>query len=60
MGFLGPEKQVATELGAKLDARGNLLTPAGRYATSIPRLFAAGGTYKFFFSSWGRTTVSNS
>lgn len=43
MGFLGPEKYVAGELEAKLDGRGNYETPGGKYSTSIPGVFAAGG-----------------
>lgn len=46
MGFLGPEKNIATDVGADLDARGNLATPNGRYSTSVPRLYAAGGSSK--------------
>ncbi|XP_076076951.1 uncharacterized protein LOC143047651 isoform X1 [Mytilus galloprovincialis] len=42
MGFLGPEKKIADELAAKLDARGNFQTPKNKYATSVPRLYAAG------------------
>lgn len=43
MGFLGPEKYIATELEAKLDGRGNYETPSGKYATSLPGIYAAGG-----------------
>ncbi|KAL7287833.1 hypothetical protein TKK_0017905 [Trichogramma kaykai] len=42
MGFLGPEKYVAEELSTKMDGRGNFETPAGKYATSIPGVYAAG------------------
>lgn len=42
MGFLGPEKKIADELAVKLDARGNFQTPKNKYATSVPRLYAAG------------------
>lgn len=42
MGFLGPEKNVITPLDVELDGRGNVSTPPGKYATSIPRLYAAG------------------
>ncbi|XP_033228297.1 putative glutamate synthase [NADPH] isoform X2 [Belonocnema kinseyi] len=42
MGFLGPEKYIATELDAKLDGRGNYETPSGKYATSLPGIYAAG------------------
>jgi glutamate synthase (NADPH/NADH) small chain len=40
MGFLYPEPAIAKQLGAKLDARGNVLAPA--YATSVEKLFVAG------------------
>lgn len=43
MGFLGPEKYMATELDVKLDGRGNYQTPIGKYATSLPGVYAAGG-----------------
>ncbi|XP_034952284.1 putative glutamate synthase [NADPH] isoform X4 [Chelonus insularis] len=42
MGFLGPEKYIAEELQAKLDGRGNYETPVGKYATSLPGVYAAG------------------
>jgi len=42
MGFLGPEQGPAKELGAELDARGNVRAEHGRYATSIRGVFAAG------------------
>lgn len=45
MGFLGPEKYIAEELATKMDGRGNYETPNGKYATSVPGVFAAGGTY---------------
>lgn len=43
MGFLGPEKYIATEVNIELDERGNYKTPAGKYRTSIPGVYAAGG-----------------
>lgn len=43
MGFLGPEKYIATEVNVELDERGNYKTPAGKYHTSLPRVYAAGG-----------------
>lgn len=43
MGFLGPEKYIATELNTELDERGNYKTPAGKYCTSLPGVYAAGG-----------------
>lgn len=46
MGFLGPEKYVANELDLTLDPRSNYQTPNGRYVTSVPKVFAAGGMYK--------------
>lgn len=41
MGFLGPERAVASELELKLDARSNFETK--EYQTSISNVFAAGG-----------------
>ena len=40
MGFLHPEPVLAEQLGAKLDARGNVDAPA--YATSVDKVFVAG------------------
>jgi glutamate synthase (NADPH/NADH) len=45
MGFLGPEKYLASELNLDLDPRSNVETPAGKYSTSLPRVFAAGGEF---------------
>lgn len=45
MGFLGPEKYISTELDLKLDARSNYETPPGKYSTSHPKVFAAGGKF---------------
>jgi glutamate synthase (NADPH/NADH) small chain len=43
MGFLGPVREgMLDELGVELSERGNVATPAGRYATSVPGVFAAG------------------
>jgi glutamate synthase (NADPH) small chain len=42
MGFLGPEQGLLKELGAAVDARGNVLAELDRYATSIKGVFAAG------------------
>lgn len=50
MGFLGPEKYIANELETKLDARGNYETPVGKYHTSIPGIYAAGGNHFFTFN----------
>ncbi|EPE08819.1 glutamate synthase [Ophiostoma piceae UAMH 11346] len=41
MGFLGPEDRVLGEEIEK-DARKNVKTPAGKYSTNIPGIFAAG------------------
>jgi len=41
MGFTGPEKPMLTQLGVKLDERGNVWTDATRM-TSVPGVFAAG------------------
>lgn len=42
MGFLGPEKYIASELDLVLDPRSNYQTPNGFYHTSVPKVFAAG------------------
>lgn len=42
MGFLGPEQQLLEALGATRDQRGNVAAEYGKYATSVPGLFAAG------------------
>uniref|UniRef100_A0A914W3F6 glutamate synthase (NADH) n=1 Tax=Plectus sambesii TaxID=2011161 RepID=A0A914W3F6_9BILA len=42
MGFLGPEQTVLEQLAVDKDPRSNILTPAGKYRTSIPKVFAAG------------------
>jgi glutamate synthase (NADPH/NADH) small chain len=41
LGFVGPEKPVVTQLGVKLDERGNVWTD-GNKMTSVPGVFAAG------------------
>ena len=43
MGFLGPEKHVIEQLSLDQDPRSNVATPSGKYATSVPRVYAAGG-----------------
>jgi glutamate synthase (NADPH/NADH) small chain len=42
MGFLGPEPELPTALGVERDPRSNIKADYGRYATSIPGVFAAG------------------
>jgi NAD(P)H-dependent glutamate synthase small subunit len=42
MGFLGPEHYVSDVLGVEYDPRSNYLADYGRYATNVPKLFAAG------------------
>ncbi len=42
MGFVGPEKTLLDRLGVECDPRGNVYTAPGRYATSVPGIFAAG------------------
>ncbi len=42
MGFLGPEHAVSDPLGLEYDARSNYAADYGRYATSLPNVFAAG------------------
>jgi glutamate synthase (NADPH) small chain len=41
MGFLGPEKPLPSQLGCKIDERGNVWTD-GNKMTSVPGVFAAG------------------
>jgi glutamate synthase (NADPH/NADH) small chain len=42
MGFLGPERTLIDALELACDARGNVKTAPGSYATSLPSVFAAG------------------
>eukprot|EP00127_Corallochytrium_limacisporum_P005293 Clim_evm24s202 gene=Clim_evmTU24s202 len=42
MGFLGPEKTLVDELALETDARSNFKTSGGKYATSVPGVYAAG------------------
>ena len=42
MGFLGPEQQLAEQLGLELDGRQNIAAEHGRFATSRAGVFAAG------------------
>lgn len=42
MGFLGPEDQLLKALKVELDLRSNIKAEHGKFATSIPRVFAAG------------------
>jgi glutamate synthase (NADPH/NADH) len=42
MGFLGPEEAVIKQLSIKQDGRSNIETPKGKYATSVPGVYAAG------------------
>ena len=42
MGFLGPEHQASDPLGIGYDPRSNLRADYGKYATSLPKVFAAG------------------
>jgi glutamate synthase (NADPH/NADH) small chain len=42
MGFLGPEQQLPEALGLERDPRSNIKAEYGRYATSLPGVFAAG------------------
>jgi glutamate synthase (NADPH/NADH) small chain len=42
MGFLGPEQKLLEQLGLKRDPRTNVQAEYGKYATSIPGVFAAG------------------
>jgi glutamate synthase (NADPH/NADH) small chain len=42
MGFLGPEQALLKEIGVACDARSNVRADYGKYATSLPGVFAAG------------------
>jgi glutamate synthase (NADPH/NADH) small chain len=42
MGFLGPEPALLEQLGVEQDERSNARTAAGKCATSVPGVFAAG------------------
>ncbi|MBM3851568.1 MAG: glutamate synthase subunit beta [Verrucomicrobia bacterium] len=42
MGFLGPEQAILKDLGLETDTRSNIRAEHERYATNIPRIFAAG------------------
>jgi glutamate synthase (NADPH/NADH) small chain len=42
MGFTGPEGRLLDQLGVERDARSNIKTQAGRYATNVKGVFAAG------------------
>jgi glutamate synthase (NADPH/NADH) small chain len=42
MGFLGPENQLLDKLGIEKDPRSNARADYGKFATSVPGVFAAG------------------
>jgi glutamate synthase (NADPH/NADH) small chain len=42
MGFLGPEDVLLENLGVARDARSNVQTEQGRYATNVKGVFSAG------------------
>jgi glutamate synthase (NADPH) small chain len=42
MGFLGPENQLLDQLGVEKDARTNAKAEHGKFATTVPGVFAAG------------------
>jgi glutamate synthase (NADPH) small chain len=42
MGFLGPEQPLLKDLKVEVDPRSNVKAEYGRYATSVPSVFAAG------------------
>lgn len=42
LGFLGPEADIAEELGLELDPRSNFKAEFNRFETSVPSVFAAG------------------
>ena len=43
MGFLGPEQYTIEQLQLAVDPRSNIRTDKDKYATSVPKVFAAGG-----------------
>ena len=43
MGFLGPEADLIKQMELEQDPRSNVKTPPGKYNTSVPGVFAAGG-----------------
>lgn len=49
MGFLGPEETVIEQLGLEKDPRSNIQSPKGKYRTSVPKVYAAGGQLFFLF-----------
>ncbi len=42
LGFTGPEKTLASQLGIQTDARSNYKAAYGKYQTNIPTIFTAG------------------
>lgn len=42
MGFVGPERSLLEQMQVKLDTRGNVATPQGKYATNLKNVYAAG------------------
>jgi glutamate synthase (NADPH/NADH) small chain len=42
MGFLGPEQKILEDLGVERDPRSNAKADHGKFATSVPSVFAAG------------------
>lgn len=45
-GFLGSQEYVSKAFGVELDARGNVKTQAGRYATNVKKVFTAGDMHR--------------
>jgi glutamate synthase (NADPH/NADH) small chain len=52
MGFLGPEQYSHEQLKMAVDARSNISTATNTYATSVPKVYAAGG-------GWTNSPVDN-
>ena len=46
MGFLGPEKELISQLGVTTDQKSNIETNKGIYTTSVPGIFAAGDCHR--------------
>lgn len=45
-GFLGCQSYVADAFGTELNARTNVVTEAGSYQTSVPKVFVAGDMHR--------------
>lgn len=46
MGFLGPEKDLLSQMGVSTDQKSNIETTKGKYSTTVPGIFAAGDCHR--------------